>query len=162
MNFVSYLQLACSIMVDWLVDRYQSDNDESNALSNHSLGTDVYVFTQYMCAEENDEDVSSKLSGRSELKYQPSTGTFSVASNAADRIRECSPMNSATLVPFTNVEGEGDGFVMFGRCSRTMRLISTTNTKECVSCGRAATMDSLKWEWLGECKGCGVCGTALR
>ena len=91
------------------------------------------------------------------------TGTFDTdACIAPPPVRECSPMDEDQPMPFTDVEGESiNGYVAFGRCSRTMMVIKTADTKECTSCGRAVTVASLEWSWLSH-KGCGVCGTSVR
>jgi hypothetical protein len=140
-------------MVDWLIQRQQK--------CAQNVGEAVISFNQKMLSLNGGEESSSRLSGRSQLSFHHSTKKFVCANKGAKHIRESSPIDGKTAVPFTNVEGEGHEYVMFSRCSRTMRLIQTTNTKDCVSCGRAASLDSLTWKWLSRSQGCGVCGTAL-
>ena len=130
------------IMSDWYIQHCLHNNAKGIACENHAAGDQIVAV--------NDRGAT----------YDRTTGTFK-CTDAPPPSREKSPMNGTTAKAFTDVEGESiEGCVVFARCSRSMRLIATTNTKECVSCGRAVLEASLEWSWLKH-KGCGVCGTSV-
>lgn len=130
-------------MTDWYILQCKKGNDGNIKCVSHKVG-----------------DAINALNEGSGFKYSRASSTFEYTNKQPiSHERESSPIEKNKKLKFTNVEGENiGGYLTFSRCSRTMMIITTVDQKNCVSCGRAASMSSLEWSWLNH-KGCGVCGT---
>ena len=109
------------------------------------------VILLYRHADEVQPDIHTAVANHDLIQFTYSRSPVSLEKT----------LGGDSMVRFTNVEGEpvgGSKRIVFGRCSRTFTLLREANSLCCTSCGRHASKESFKYEWLGFRNACGVCG----